>query len=241
MVKKLLHLLLRATIGLIIVGVVFNAEHIKDGYYRYSIGDQVVKIIGEGGTGSGFHVKAPSGKTYILTNEHVCQVADKHEKVIVENEKSSIPRRIIAKYQYHDLCLIEGLPGYESGLDIAKNLEIGEDIILIGHPSGRPLTLSKGEFIFSRVISLPKLEIRSEEECQKKSGDWFSFLGFFNVCLVSSMANGITNPSYPGNSGSPVINKWGNVVGVLFAGNRDQLNDNYMVPLNEVKNFLKDY
>lgn len=240
-IKKLLHFLLRATVGLLIVGFVLNAEHIKDGYYRYVTGKQVVQVIGTQGTGSGFHVKAPSGNTYILTNNHVCEIADSNNTLIIRNNRSMIPRKIIAKYKSHDLCLIEGLPGYNSGLSVAKSLSIGEDVVLIGHPSGRPLTLSKGEFIHTRLIYLPNTNIKDKNTCNLNLGRWISFLGLIELCIIPSYANGLSNPSYPGNSGSPVVNKWGNVIGVLFAGNRTQLNDNYMVPLYEIKNFLKDY
>jgi hypothetical protein len=86
------------------------------------------------------------------------------------------------------------------------------------------------------------LEIKSQEECELIDGKWLEG-GFFmpSVCIEKISAFGISSPSYPGNSGSPVVNKWGNVVGVLFAGNRTQLNDSYMVPFHELKNFLKDY
>lgn len=240
--RKLLNLLGKTTAGILLVLFVLNSQHIKDGYYRYVIGEQVVKIIGERGTGSGFHVKSPSGKTYIMTNAHVCEVADSQGILYVQNQEKTVPRRVLSVYNRHDLCLIEALPGYEKqGLDIGSDLDIGEDVILIGHPSGRPLTLSKGEFIFNRVIYLAQTSIKTEEACEKKLGRWVSFFGLINFCVVPSRANGITNPSYPGNSGSPVVNKWGNVIGVLFAGSTQQLNDNYMVPLHEVKNFLKDY
>jgi S1-C subfamily serine protease len=242
MLKKISYYLKRTALALMCAILVWSTPHLKDAHYRYIIGNQVVKIIGETGTGSGFHIKAPSGKTYILTNQHVCAVADKNQQLLVENSEKLVPRRIVAIYQKHDLCLIEALPGEDNGLRMASSITIGEDIVLIGHPSGRPLTLSKGEFVHKKFIPMVNLEIKSPQQCNLIGGTWLDG-GFFmpSVCIEKISAFGISSPSYPGNSGSPVVNKWGNVVGVLFAGNRTQLNDSYMVPFHELKNFLKDY
>lgn len=242
MLKKISYYLKRTTLALLCAVLVWSTPHLKDAHYRYIIGSQVVKIIGTEGSGTGFHIKAPSGKTYILTNQHVCAIADKNQELLVENSKKTISRRVIAVYQKHDLCLVEALPGEENGLRMASSLSIGEDIVLIGHPSGRPLTLSKGEFIHKKLIPMMNFKIKTLEECNSVNGTWLDG-GFFlpSVCVEQISAFGISSPSYPGNSGSPVVNKWGNVVGVLFAGNRTQLNDNYMVPFHELKNFLKDY
>lgn len=242
MLKKISYYLKRTTITLLCALLVWSAPHLKDAHYRYIIGNQVVKIIGTTGTGSGFHVKAASGKTYILTNEHVCAVADKNQELLVQNSTKTVPRRIIAVYKNHDLCLVESLPGEDNGLKMAKSVSIGEDIVLIGHPSGRPLTLSKGEFVHKKSIPMANFKIKTIEECDSINGSWLDGGFFFpSVCIEKISAFGISSPSYPGNSGSPVVNKWGNVVGVLFAGNTRQLNDNYMVPFHELKNFLKDY
>lgn len=242
MLKKINYFLKRTTLAILCAFMIWSVPHLKDAHYRYIVGNQVVKIIGESGSGTGFHVQAASGKTYILTNAHVCEIANKNNELLVENSKKIIPRRVIAVYEKHDLCLVEPLPGEESGLKLARSVSIGEDIVLIGHPSGRALTLSKGEFVLKRFIPMISSKHRDEGSCISDGGQWLNG-GFFlpSVCAVKVSAYGVSSPSYPGNSGSPVVNKWGNVVGVLFAGNRTQVNDNYMVPFHELKNFLKDY
>ena len=40
---------------------------------------------------------------------------------------------------------------------------------------------------------------------------------------------------------SPLVNFWGNLVGVLFAGNTQDQFQSFAVPLPYIKDFLKDY
>jgi len=57
------------------------------------------------------------------------------------------------------------------------------------------------------------------------------------ICIAQLEADQITNITHPGNSGSPVVNAYGKLQGVLFAGNK-QVNNGYMVPLSVIKAFL---
>jgi S1-C subfamily serine protease len=236
MLKKTKEFLKRATAAVLIACAIWAAPHLKDHYFRNKVGDSVVKIIGVTGSGSGFHVEADSGEIYILTNAHVCAAADKKDQVYIKKDNRLIPRKIIAVYPKHDLCLIEKLPSQKKGLKLASFVDIGEDVVLIGHPKGRPLTLSKGEVIYSTVIQL--LTNKPEQECK---GEYVPPILFFaGGCVEDFQAHGISTIAFPGNSGSPVVNKYGYLVGVLFAGS-DQPTDSYMVPLKYIKDFLKDY
>ena len=62
----------------------------------------------------------------------------------------------------------------------------------------------------------------------------------FGICTVNIFSNRITAYSRGGSSGSPVVNFYGDVVGVLFAGHRDDQFDSYMVPLSYLKEFVNE-
>lgn len=236
-------LILQLCFCLSIGGAIFFSGNIKDSYYRYYIGDSVVRVMNlqKTGGGSGFHVEAKSGKTYILTNAHVCE-ANTDGKLLIEHNGEEMIRNVVKVYDQHDLCLIESMPEPEGVLEIAGGIEKGEDVVLIGHPGLRDLTLSHGEFIGQDVIEMVNDKIQSKEEC---SGKWITnpllqMFGIPGLCVEKFVTSAVTTPAYGGNSGSPVVNKYGNVVGVLFAGS-DQVNDSHMVPLNSVKDLLKGF
>jgi S1-C subfamily serine protease len=67
------------------------------------------------------------------------------------------------------------------------------------------------------------------------------FYGAPYACIEKFDTNHITAISYGGNSGSPVVNFWGNVVGVLFAGNSRAITESFTVPLKNIKEFIDQY
>jgi hypothetical protein len=103
---------------------------------------------------------------------------------------------------------------------------MGESVTIIGHPEMKALTASYGEV---NSISAELLLNVPEEKCQgsnpiyrKRQVDIYSpILGMkIPVMLCREVINNIisvTAPVYPGNSGSPLLNFWGQVVGLVFA------------------------
>jgi hypothetical protein len=241
--KSLTKSLIAATVACLIVA---SAPIIKDAYLRYGIGDEVVMITksnnGNINGGTGFHVKAKSGKVYILTNKHVCEISkDGFVDVKSPSSARSIPRRIIQKYENHDLCLVEPLAG-KSGLSVASSASIGEDITLIGHPNLRPLVIKKGEYIGDETIEL--ISGYDRKTCKGrfvKDPMMEAFFGVEGVCIESFFSMQVSVTSYGGNSGSPVVDKFGKVIGVLFAGSTRVVDDAYLVPLHHIKIFLEVY
>jgi S1-C subfamily serine protease len=216
-------------------------------YIRTHVGMKTVYVRGMQGGGSGFFVKAPSGITYIMTNKHICELADEEGNLFVQKEEDDriYDRKIVAIYEHHDLCLVESI-GNVKGVSVSESLSIGETIGLIGHPKLQPLTLSKGEFIGHTTIKIVTAIDPKEGECKGdivEVKDILSLLFFRSrkLCVSEFYTAQITAYSRGGSSGSPVVNFFGNLVGVLFAGNRMDPFQSFMVPLEDVQDFLKDY
>lgn len=245
--KRRLNKLLLSILAAIFLITSAAATHIHESYLFSSVGSNSVFITSpEGaevqGSATGFEVKAPSGKVYTLTNAHVCGL-QKDGIVMVGEKRNSgrlIPKRVIEVYTENDLCLVEGLEGYE-GLSLADSYSIGDLNYTTGYPLGEALNFSSGY-----LKELGEVEILAEvdlSECHGKNlkiehiQDLF---GHFDVCVVIRRSVQTNIVIYPGNSGSPMVNAFGHVTGVIFAAN-NRTAWGSAVPLDDVKEFLKPY
>jgi S1-C subfamily serine protease len=269
--KKLLDYTVDIALVLTIIGasvyLAVRGPELHGQWLRHSVGSKVYTIKDKvgGGGGTGFAIKAPSGSSYILTNDHVCGVSSDKQTVLVENEAGlSMRRRILVKSDFTDLCLIEGVPGVE-GLKVGSEPMIGQIVAAVGHPSLMPITLSRGEIITKEDVMVmagpisatgpdgsvqlapPEAGGITAAQCSMKKNrqiDQDLDLGFF-VLKIKYCIN-VTEGAYrtnmliqPGSSGSPVVNFWGDVVGVVFAGDRAMWGID--VSQKDVVKFLENY
>jgi hypothetical protein len=120
-------------------------------------------------------------------------------------------RKITYLSENHDICILEPLGG--KYLRLASGYNIGESVMIIGHPRGLQQSISDGRLVNETFENFP----------------WLPKAGRVKALLSTAV-------SYPGNSGSPVVNKFGNVVGILFAGyNLNFVNLNIVVPLDALR------
>lgn len=224
LIKKLLAI---TVLFLCTVTISLEAPYLHRQYIRNIAEKSVVQIYGQEGTGSGSHVRLETGEVVILTNKHICQMTG---PLMVKSEDQPLPiaRKIIKISDKHDLCAIEAIPG-EEAIHIGSAPKIGDELYVLGHPRGDALNVSVGEYFDNKEIDMSE-EPQADGTCAEGKPVIF--------CVYKRNTIQFSNPSYPGNSGSPIVNKYGNLVGVLFAGDRSVENMGFGVPLTYVSEFL---
>lgn len=244
--------------------VATRSPELHSAYLRNKVGSKVYMIKGvrNGGGGTGFELKAPSGISYIITNSHVCDHVkelseDKHSVLVGDDDGEYMSRKIIAISDETDLCLIESLPGVQ-GLSVGSEPEVGDRLTVVGHPKLRPLTLASGEMIGSEDVNIldfvlptgnPLLDlflpIKADGTCDKPKNEMKEFTGpdgiVIKACFVVTHDAHMTSITiFPGNSGSPVVDYWGKVVGVAFAASSDD-NQGEIISLHDLTDFIARY
>jgi hypothetical protein len=97
--------------------------------------------------------------------------------------------------------------------------------------------LAKGELIGYGEVAV----MVSEEPCAEEVGMYKNVPTLFgNVCVEVNHSAFTNIPAFGGNSGSPVVNFWGHLTGVLYAGD-NSVNWGILIPLESVIEFLKVY
>lgn len=225
--------------------LIYNADQVKEDYINLSRHNVLALTNVENTSGgTGFYVKTPSGKTVILTNRHVCGLATAAGTMVAHTESGKADiAQVLALYDEHDLCILSA-PAGTRGLELAKSARNTEQVFVVGHPLLEPTSTTRGEL--SGAMTL-QMEVGINIECVGKGlhkiempeNSPARFFGIESVCVRDFTTNPVTANVLPGNSGSPVLNAWGKVIGVVFAG-REGSARGYIVPLEEVTKFLKD-
>ena len=167
-------------------------------------------------TGSGFMLK----NGYIVTNNHVVESSKSiHIVGINGNKNSEYKASVVAKDKKNDLAIIKiddnricrfsDVPYAVSN----RQCEVGEDVFVLGYP----LTSYMGE-----EIKLTNGIISSRSGYQ---GDITTYQ--------------ISAPVQPGNSGGPVFDKNGNVVGIVNAGIPSADNVGYAIKCTYLYNLIR--
>lgn len=247
--SNLVYITKLSLVGLLSLGAYFMGTSILENahlmYIRYEARKIVTLLNYKGGGGTGFLVKGKSGMIYILTNQHICRSAEgKPLTAIYRNDKYLV--KVIKSYQRNDLCAVEAPGTAKEYFRVANSVVQGERVYSIGHPLLEPITMTQGELSSDVSIEIPVAMNVTPAECSGETyrieeadpEDLFAkIFGMKNICIRTLECNGSTVNILPGNSGSPTVNIWGNIVGVVFAATSGGIHS-YHVPLSFVKEFL---
>lgn len=214
------------------------------GSIRNEVKNSVVKITGVTSSGrksggTGFVFLSDKFNKYIVTNKHICELRDDNNTLGVKYPQHFrvYRQRVIEISEEHDLCLVEALNDFNTGLELADRVSIGEDVFAVGHPKLYALTISKGQYIEEAKIYV----MMSKTEKRKVVED-ITTVNFVQMSKLRPFTSSrFVMYSRGGNSGSAIVNKDGEVISVLFAGNRGDVMETYGVPLRYIKSFLEGY
>lgn len=185
-----------------------NDEQLKE-FWRRFFGNQEQKEFKKKGLGSGFII---SREGYIVTNNHVVQKAK--DITVILNSKEQYPAKVIGTDPKTDIALIKIETKKQlttAPLGNSDLLRDGESVIAIGNPFGLAETVTSG------IVSAKGRTIGA--------GPYDDFI------QTDASIN-------PGNSGGPLINFYGEVVGINTAIVATGQGIGFAVPINMAKDIL---
>jgi S1-C subfamily serine protease len=167
--------------------------------------------------GTGFDLRV-GNRIITITNRHVCQNyipenADviKGKKITVNGKEESV---IAISETENDLCAITS--SSRLGLKLAEYEPSDmSQVITVGYPEGFSKMAKDARVIKYEDVKYP-----------------------WNKSAVRTLL--LSGRTFGGQSGSPVVNLDGDVVGVMFVRNNDPFHHGGAVPLAELKQFLKE-
>jgi len=167
------------------------------------------------GAGSGFFISADG---LAITNNHVVEGADKIEVRLASDDTSRLAAKVVGRDPATDLALIkvEGkAPFAPLKLGESDSLRVGEWVMAVGNPLNMPHTVTAG------VVSAKGRQLGLSPETN-------SFENFIQTDAAINL----------GNSGGPLVNLRGEVVGINSAINAAGQNIGFAVPVNTLKAVL---
>jgi S1-C subfamily serine protease len=167
--------------------------------------------------GSGFVI---DDQGHILTNSHVL-LGGGRIQVTMEN-KDMYDAQILARDRRNDLGLIKINPKKKLSflqLSDSENLQVGQKVLAIGNPFGLEGTLTTG------IISSIGRSIQDDKGTRLEG-----------MIQTDAAIN-------PGNSGGPLLDSFGNVIGINTAiyGAQGNIGIGFALPINRAKVMLDDY
>lgn len=234
--KQILYIVARnLAIALLVLVALISTTHYYSNRTETLNERSIVKVLNAEGTGGGTGWVARSGnKKVIVTNDHVCAVQS-DGYVRIESETGPSIKKVLKRNFSRDLCLVEGIDA--PALTIADHGPSRFDRVkVLGHPGLRPTAPASGSYTGPGIVQIG-FHPKEDGKCPEGSNTVESMFGTF--CVLSMELGYTTVPIMPGNSGSPITNSSGEVIGVINSADSNG-NQGMFVPLNYLKEMLGD-
>lgn len=220
---------------------------ISESSLRKALSSSVVYVAKPGlGGGTGFVVADDHSHRYLVTNAHVCKAVKEEGSVDVMLEDGTMLKRPIVEIsEKEDLCIIAA-PNNVPALSMGSGYDAGDMVYVLGHPGLQPLTFSKGEITHEGPVTIGLYAIGDEEDEKRCVGineriiEVDIIFGTIRVCVKEYQSIHTTVEIFPGNSGSPLVNDRGEVIGVMFAGSSES-HWGSAVTLEALKDLINKY
>jgi serine protease Do len=169
-----------------------------------------------------FKIKTASGSgsgfylskyNVFITNYHV--VEGHHNVAIEDNDMHTIAAKVVLANIDEDLAILITDEKINTEAELAfgslENLKSRDEVFVLGYPFGMPYTETQG------IVSSPKQLMEGKHYIQTDA------------------------PVNPGNSGGPLVNKAGEIVGITTAKFNDADNMGFAVPVSVLQGILDIY
>ena len=172
----------------------------------------LLEMKGSGGRssqGSGFFV----GDGLVATNYHVINGAKTGTAKLVVKQRRFEIQGAVATDKEHDLAIVKVAGLYAPPLPLGNSDHVaeGEIVYAVGNPRGFEGTFSSGNISSIRSQGTPRIRDKVLQ---------------------------FTAPISRGSSGGAVVNRWGQVIGIVSETRDDGQNLNFAIPVNTLKSLL---
>ncbi len=185
-----------------------------DPFFDQMFGPSIIRTVPAESLGSGFIIH-PAG--YIVTNEHVIDRASDVQVVLSDGQK--LQAQVIATDNEHDLAVLKVTPAKDKPLPAitlgaTEDLMVGEPVYAIGNPLGYAGSMTQG------IVSATKRNL-----------DVGGGKSYKSLIQTDASIN-------PGNSGGPLLNAYGQVIGINTAIRGDAQGIGFAISVTSLRDLL---